>query len=175
MMVQQERRGVQCRQTTCAAGKPRQVPRRTLRLGFQNRGRNRRGSAESDAGDLLHHLAEVGWVRRDEGGLGALGGARLPLGDLAGGLRASASGSRVVVGAGEAGDGGSGGGGGVGVGIGGKGNKVVVFRKDGGGGDRLLKGPGDGIGVAGEELGQQGIGDGWTKHHPGLNASDVLR
>jgi len=174
MMVQQKRRGVQRRQTTCAAGKPRQVPRRTLRLGFQNRGRNRRGSAESDAGDLLHHLAEVGRVRRDEGGLGALGGARLPLGDLACGLRASASGSRVLVGAGEAGDGGSGGGGGS-VGSGDKGSKVVVFREDGGGGERLLKGPGDGIGVAVEELSQQGIGDGWTKHHPGLNASDVLR
>jgi len=92
-MVQQERRGVQRRQTPGATGKPRDVPRRALRLGFQNRGRNRCSGAESDAGDLLHHLAEVGRVGRDEGGLGALGGARLPLGNLSGGLRPSSSGS----------------------------------------------------------------------------------
>jgi len=57
-----------------------------------------------------------------------------------------------VVGAGEAGDGGSGGGGGR-VGSGGKRSKVVVFRKDGGSGERFLKSPGDRIGVASEELG----------------------
>jgi hypothetical protein len=58
--------------------------------------------SESHARHLLHHLAEVGRVRRDEGRLGPLQSARLPLRDLLSSRQDGASlafGRRVWVGA----------------------------------------------------------------------------
>lgn len=170
MVAEQESRGVE-RGEGAGAGQPPPGP---LRLGLQDRRRLslRLRAPESDAGDLLHHLAEVGRVGRDERRVVPLRGPRLALGDLPSRrrYRASLAPRRRRLGLGSSAAGGEsrnrGRGGRRGVGL-------DEIEKGGddlgiGAGEGSVERRGESVGVSGEGIGNPGVLEGGAEG-PGID------